>query len=121
VNIGDTLIWCPPGHPKEHLWIIISDPGSHSGKCVIINLTESSHGQHSFILRSKDHRYITKESDVNFGDAFSTDLLHLCGQIAISAAIQHDPMNMAIVNEIIKRARTHPAFSPILRRLLPPV
>ncbi len=29
-------------------------------------------------------------------------------------------MGMKIVREIIKRAKTHVAFQPILRRLLPP-
>jgi hypothetical protein len=120
VNIGDTFIWCPPGQPREHLWIIISDPNCHNGKFVIINLTDSSHGRYSFTLHIGQHPYISKDSDVNFGDAFSTTISYLMQYITNLSARQREPMDMNIVREIITRARTHPAFHPVLRRLLPP-
>jgi len=34
-------------------------------------------------------------------------------------ATPHDPLDLKIVTEIIKRAKTHVAFQPILRKLLP--
>ena len=100
--------------------IIISEPSQHNGACVLVNLTESLHGQHSFVLRAGQHRYIYKDSDVNFGDAFRSHVDEIARHVSLGTARPHDPMDMAIVKEIIKRARTHPAFQPVLRRLLPP-
>jgi len=118
MNLGDTFVWCPTGG-IDHLWIVISDPSKHDGNCVLVNLTESCHGAHSFTLRPGQHRYIYKDSDVNFGDAFRSNVKELEGHILIGSAKPHDPMNLEIVMEIVHRARTHPAFQPILRRLLP--
>jgi hypothetical protein len=120
VTIGDTYVWCPPGTPKDHLWIIISDPAKNNGKCVLINLTDSSHGEHSFTLVPGQHRYIYKDSDVNFGDAFLTSEKELKLYAHYGAAKPHDPMDMAIVQEILKRAqKPHPAFPPHLLKFLP--
>jgi hypothetical protein len=83
----------------------------------VINLTESSHGKFSYTLKPGQHRYIYKDSDVNFGDALKTNVGELKRQVQ---AMAHDPMDARIVREIIKRAKTHPAFPPILRKLLPP-
>ncbi len=102
------------------MWILISDPAQNEGRCVLVNLTESVHGAHSYVLRPGQHRFIYKDSDVNFGDAFQSHIEQIQRQIAMGQATPHDPMDVAIVREIIKRARTHPAFQPILRRLLPP-
>jgi hypothetical protein len=119
VNIGDTFVWCPTVG-IDHLWILISDPAQHNGECVLINLTESVHGAHSFVLQPGQHRYIYKDSDVNFGDAFRSHVKELQKHVALGTARPHDPMDMTIVREIIRRARTHPAFQPVLRKLLPP-
>jgi hypothetical protein len=119
VNLGDTFVWCPTGG-IDHLWIVISDPAQTGGDCVLVNLTESAHGAHSFTLRPGQHRYIYKDSDVNFGDAFRSHVDEVTRHVGAGNARPHDPMDMAIVKEIIKRAKTHPAFQPILRRLLPP-
>ena len=119
MNIGDTFVWCPTVG-GDHLWILISDPEDHDGECVLVNLTESSHGPHSYTLRPGQHRYIYKDSDVNFGDAFKSNVEEVERHVAIGTARPHDAMDMAVVTEIIKRAKTHPAFQPVLRRLLPP-
>lgn len=117
--VGDTFVWCPPGTVKDHLWIVISDHTKHGRKCVVINLTDSSHGKHSFTLIPGQHRYIYKDSDVNFGDAFLTTVSQLQSEIAINSAVPHDSMDAAIVKQIIARAKTHPAFPPMLRKFLP--
>ena len=101
------------------MWILISEPAQHDGACVLVNLTESVHGIYSYTLRPGQHRYIYKDSDVNFGDAFRSHVDELQKHIAAGTARPHDPMDMAIVREIIKRARTHAAFQPVLRKLLP--
>ena len=119
MTVGDTYVWCPPGTVKDHLWIVISDPAAHGGKCVVINLTESSHGDYSFTLKPGQHRYIYKDSDVNFGDAFLTSETEVQCYVSIGSAKPHDPMDPAIVSEIIKRAKVpHPAFGRTLVKYL---
>ena len=120
MKLGDTFVWCPTGG-IDHLWILISEPAANGGDCVVINLTESSHGAHSYTLKPRQHRYIYKDSDVNFGDAFKTHVNEINAHVASRSARPHDAMDMKIVREIIKRAKTHVAFQPILRKLLPPV
>ena len=87
----------------------------------MINLTESLHAAQSFVLRPGQHRFIYKDSDVNFGDAFRSNVTEIQKHVASGDAKPHDPMDMTIVKAIIKRALTHPAFQPVLRRLLPPL
>jgi hypothetical protein len=119
VKLGDTFVWCPTRSGVDHLWILISDPGAHEGKCVLINLTESNHGPMAYTLVPGQHRWIYKDTDVNFGDAFATTVDLLKAAIKKNDAVPHDPMDDKIVLEIIKRAKTHAAFAPILRKLLP--
>ena len=120
MRIGDTFVWCPFGTVKDHLWIVISDASQHGGLCVVVNITDSSHGKHSFTLVPGQHRFIYKDSDVNFADAFQTSETQLRAEVACRSARPHDPMDAKIVAEIITRARTHPGFPPVLRKLLPP-
>jgi hypothetical protein len=120
VPIGDTYVWCPPGTVVDHLWIVISDATEHGGNCVVVNLSESSHGEYSFTPVPGQHRYIYKDSDMNFGDAFLTSEADLKAGTARGWAIPHDPMDEKIVSEIIKRARVpHPAFPRNLVKFLP--
>jgi hypothetical protein len=98
---------------------VISDAARYDGQCVVINLTDSSHGEKSFILSPGEHRYIHKDSDVNFGDAFLTSEAHLKAEVSCGSAKPHDPMNLMIVSKIIERALApHPAFTPYLRKFL---
>ena len=116
--VGDTYVWCPAG-AIDHLWIVISDAAKHDGNCVVINLTESSHAEHSFTLKPGTHPYIYKDSDVNFGDAFLTSEAKLQMECKLGSAKPHDPMDPEIVAEIIKRARApHSAFEPYLLKYL---
>jgi hypothetical protein len=119
VNLGDTFVWCPPGTVTSHLWIVISRPNDHDGKCVVVNLTESCHGKYSVTLVRWQHRWIYKDSDVNFADAFLTSESHLQSQVRIGSAVPHDPMDPDLLKMIIKKALSHPAIAPNLKKYLP--
>jgi len=86
---------------------------------VVVNLTESSHGKYSFTLVPGQHRWIYKDSDVNFADAFLTCERNLQSQVAVGSAVPHDPMAPELVAKIIKEAHRHPAIAPNLKRYLP--
>lgn len=120
VKIGDTFVWCPTTGP-DHLQILISDPTQNGGKCILVNLTESVHGKYSFVLKPGQHRYIYKDSDVNFGDAFPTSEEFIQKNVRLGLARPHDAMNSKILYEIIKAAQIHCAFPPHLRKYLPTV
>lgn len=101
--------------------MVISGATKHGGKCVVINLTDSSHAPNSFTLKPGQHRYIYKDSDVNFGDAFLTSEDRLQKECSIGSAKPHEPMDLGIVAEIVKRAvgpPRHPAIEPYLLRYL---
>ena len=98
---------------------MISNPASKDNGVVVINLTDSSHGPFSFTLKPGQHPYLYKDSDVNFGDAFFTSLSEITLAVTCGSAKPHQPMGMTIVLEIIKKAKTHPAFTPSLRKYLP--
>jgi hypothetical protein len=117
--VGNTFVWCPPGTVKDHLWIVLTDPASNDGKCVVINLTDSRGGQFSHVLMPGQHRWIYKNSDVNYGDAFLSSESEINAAVASDQARPHDDMDARIVAEIVQRAKTHPAFNPRLRRFLP--
>ena len=84
----------------------------------MVNLTSSSHGIHSFILKPGDHPWIYKDSDVNFGDALLTTEERVQIYVRSRKAIPHSPMEMAIVIRVVETAKTHPAFAPKYRKYL---
>jgi hypothetical protein len=118
--MGDTFVWCPVVG-GDHLQILISEPSQNGGKCILVNLTESVHGKYSFILRPGQHRYIYKDSDVNFGDAFQTSEANIQKNVMLGFAKPHDAMDEKILNSIVKAALTHCAFPPHLRKYLPTI
>jgi hypothetical protein len=120
VKIGDTFIWSPIAGRTPHLYIIISNPSLHEGKCIAVNITTSVRGKYSFVLKPGEHPFICKESDVAFGDAERTTAAQIQSLIASGAAIPHSPMDLKVVQKIVDEAHTHAAFTPAYRRLLPP-
>jgi hypothetical protein len=120
VDIGDTFLWQPPRSTKPHLFIVISHPSENAGRFVIINLTESRHGNWSAVLHRGQHGYIYKDSDVNFIDAEATTEAKIEEQRQKNCLWHHDePMDLRIVQQIMDISRRHPAFNGVLRRYLP--
>jgi hypothetical protein len=118
MNLGDTFIWRPPRVGREHLYIVISDPAKNLGKFVIVNITESLHGQKSMVLARGDHPYISKDSDVNFGDAIITDEQTIQHEIKHERARPHAPMKLEIVERIALTALDHPAVEFGIQKFL---
>lgn len=114
--LGATYVWRPADTPKEHLYVVITDPKKAGDWFLMVNLTESVHGPASFIMRIGDHPYITKDSDVNFGDHIETDSPTLDREIQCYSAIQHVDMDLTWVEKIARRAMTHSAISPNVRK-----
>jgi len=98
---GDTFVWAAR-NTIDHLYIIVSDPAKDGGRFVAFNLTSSSGGRQWLTLKKGDHPYIRKDSDVNFGDAFRSNVAEIQKHVASGDAKPHDPMDMAIVKAMLE-------------------
>jgi hypothetical protein len=117
VKFGDTFVWDPNGGNNPHLWIVLTPPDKN-GQCVIINLTTSSHGKHSMILKTGDHPYIRHDSDVNFGDSFISSESQIAGALKSREAVANQPLNQTFLNQIITAAKAHPAPPRAVRKMI---
>ena len=119
MQIGDTFIWKPDTSPDEHLYIVMTDPSKNDGKFVVFNLTKSAHAPKSFILKIGDHPYISKDSDVNFGDGMITDVGRVTYEVVCRNARHYDtPMNPSIVEKIAQAVKNHPAVSGDVEKMI---
>jgi hypothetical protein len=110
MKIGDTFIWFPPGDRREHLFIVLTDPGKNGGKFAAFNLTRSCGGPMALTFQIGEHPYITKyPSDVNFGDSLIFDITKVERALALGQAIPHHPMEHARVEKIARKGIGHPA------------
>jgi hypothetical protein len=110
MKLGDTFIRFPPEGGKEHLWIAVTDPNKNGGNFAAFNLTRSSGGKMALTFHIGQHPFITKyDSDINFGDALVFNIINVQNDIQDGNSIPHQPMNMALVEMIAKRAIGHPA------------
>ena len=117
MSLGDTFIWSPDGRVR-HLYVAVTKPTSDAGKFVVFNLTESSHGAHSFTLRPGDHPFIRKASAVNFGDGLIVTVSTYLAAVKAGTATPHQPMAMKIVEKIAVTAKTHPAVPGGVQKLV---
>jgi hypothetical protein len=115
-SVGDTFLWDPDGGNNPHLWIVLTTPEKGTGRCVIINLTTSSHGTHSVTLRVGDHPFIRHDSDVNFGDSMFTTEQMIQGAVASGNAVPKDPMSPNILKTIAEATKTHCAAAREIRK-----
>ena len=59
-----------PYQEYDHLWIVISDPSTHQGAFVIVNLTkDKNRAGNECLVSPGDHPWIKDKCFVNFADA----------------------------------------------------
>jgi hypothetical protein len=100
-----------------HIVLAINCQGLDADECVIVNLTESAEGDESLTFVVGDHPYITKKSDVNFGDAeISTK------QKVATLASRCEPLLIDFdakkLHQIGVKCKTHPAVMIKIRKAL---
>jgi len=118
IQRGDTFFWDPEGGNNGHLWIVLTSPDPGNGQCVIINLTSSSSGPASFTLKVGDHPYITKKSDVNFGDAMISTVTKIEAAVKYGQAVPNQPMDSKILEQIAQTAKTHCAPARGVKKII---
>ena len=115
---GQVFDWCGDA-TIVHPYIILNDSSKHGGEFVAVNLTESTGGSEAMVFRVSDHSRITKDSDVNFGDAFVATEANLNGDLKCGLAIAVSGLfDIAKVHAIIRRAKKHPAVSRKVQKFL---
>ena len=113
VTLGSTF-------KSNHLYVVISDPTRHSGKCVIVNLTtQRPKSDTTCVLQPRDFpSFIHSPTVVNYGDALEADQRLLENIIAKGEVGRHPDMATAVLARIIQGARASPAFPVGLRKYL---
>ena len=119
MKLGDTFLMRTPGHSLDHLWIVISNPSTHNGTFVIVNLTtDVARASSDCELNPGCHRWVVEKCYVNFADALKiTPALEANIAFLISTkAIQiHDEIDPEILKLIIQTAKKSKAFPPSFR------
>jgi hypothetical protein len=104
--------------PCEHLYIVlaIDCEGWDPNECIIVNLTESQDGNKALSFHVGDHPYITKKSDVNFGDMEVSTRAAVA--IQVNAGTTFPPLDPLKVRLIGITAKTHPAVMERIKKVL---
>jgi hypothetical protein len=105
----------------NHLYVVISDPAKHNGKCVMVNVTTlREKSDKTCVLQPGDiPSFIYHTSVVNYGDATCPDETNLERFITNDPSVRRYPnVEGHVLSRIIEGARTSPAFPTGLRKYL---
>lgn len=105
---------------SHHLYVIISDPTQHQGKCVLVNLTtQRPHSDATCVLQPHDFpSFVRQPSVVNYGDALLADLKDVQMIIDQGHVRPHPNVPPSVLERIIKGAWQSPFFPTGLRKYL---
>lgn len=121
IKVGFTFIYTANNSPREHLHIVLAVKceGLEPDECIVVNFTESKGGEMALTYQKGDHPYLTKPSDINFGDAeimtrtFIAD--HVNGTDGLAA---HEPIGIEMVRQIGHKGKNHPAVMKKIKKVL---
>jgi hypothetical protein len=118
VQLGDTFYWKEGGH----LWVVISNPDTHAGEFVIVNLTKDVfRAGKDCELHPADHKWITGSTYVSFGDARKLGVkeeINLTEQISLGTIKRHLPLSAALIQKIVAAGKKSKAMSEEYKALL---
>ena len=72
----------------------------------------------AMVLKTGQHPFIYKDSDVNFGDSFVASESLISSEIASCSATLNVPMDSRLVEQIARAALKHPAVDREVKNLL---
>lgn len=118
VQLGDTFYWKEGGH----LWIVISDPQSHGGEFVIVNLTKDAFRAGTECeLQPTDHKWVTDKTYVSYRDARklgAREDANLAEQIALGTIKKHLPVSASLLQKIVTVGKQTKTLSDGFKALL---
>ena len=112
-----------PGGTTKHLYIVISEPTSHGGHGLIVNITTNKQragGECS--LLTGDHPWVTHECWVSFGDTrlvAPSQWAHIQAAIPQGIVVPQSRLSPTVLAKIIAAAKTSIAFPPSYLKYLP--
>jgi len=118
VTAGTCFLYKSSYSPREHLYIVlaVNCEGWDPDDCIIANLTEAQGGTQALTFDIGDHPYITKKSDLNFGDIeVSTRTKVAALANAKSAFPPFDPAKLRIIGVT---AKSHAAVMERIKKAL---
>jgi len=122
MRLGDTFLMPTPGHSLDHLWILISEPATHQGSFVIVNITtDVLRAGNDCELSQGDHRFINQKSYVNYADAMEIDPAReecIQGLIRAKKITPHDHLDDPVIQRIVAAAKISKALPVKLRKYL---
>ncbi len=109
MNAGETFRFADP-RVEEHLWIVISDPGTDvADPVVIVRLTTLRRGrERTCILDVGDHPFITHVTVVDYGAAMEVADGNLDGMLGSALAYKQEPMRADVLSRIREGASESP-------------
>ena len=118
IQLGDTFFVRDGGH----LWVVISDPHEHCGVFVTVNLTtDEFRAGRDCVLRPGDHRWVSRETYISYGDARlwgPREEVKLSGQLALGTMKMHSPMVDPTLARIIAVGKTTKALAVNFKKYL---
>ncbi len=113
VKLGSTF-------QSNHLYVVISDPAKHAGKCVLVNLTtQRAKSDTSCVLAPADFpSFIHCATVVNYGDALPAEQVNIEKIIKSGQVRSHPDMAAEVLKRIIEGALRSPAFPTGLKKYL---
>jgi len=110
MQLGDTFVMGQGGH----LWIVISDPSTHSGEFIIVNITSDlSRAGKDCELMPGDHPFINGPSYVTYGDARKVtpqQEILLVQAMSSGAITKHASMKQTVLAKVVAAGKTSNAF-----------
>lgn len=105
---------------SNHLYVVISDPARHDGKCVLVNLTtQRAKSDTTCVLAEEDFpSFIHHPTVVNYGDALLANAATLEQIISQGEVRPHPDMGAEVLKRMVVGALSSPAFPIGLKKYL---
>src|SRR5260370_18578464 len=101
LGLWDTLLLPRPGQDIPYLWVILTEPDSHTRRAVMVNLTtKRPHSDVTLILRPGDHPFVRHETVVSYADARMVDAGQLEAAISSGLCRKHQAVDAATLKRI---------------------
>ncbi len=105
---------------SNHLYVVISDPTQHDGKCVLVNLTtQRAKSDTTCVLLPADFpSFIHHPTVVNYSDAMEAEAVSIEKIIKDAQVRSHPDMSADVLNRIVAGALSSRAFPIGLKKYL---
>ena len=112
IRLGSTIL-------SNHLYVVISDPAKHDGKCVIVNVTtQRAISDTTCVLQPGEHPFLKHNSVINYEDAIKTSAAAIEMSLKKGLVCSHSDMPSKVLERIIAGAKNGDSFPVRLKKYL---